>query len=410
MAQRPNPPKGMRDLQPAEVRLRRHLTDKILTAFERYGYEQVETPALEDLTRLIGSEGGDNEKLIFKTLRRGLDLSEGEHTETTLTDLGLRYDLTVPLARYYATNSANVLLPLKAIQVGPVWRAERPQKGRYRQFVQCDIDNIGDGSINAEAELLAGGVAALRAAGVDGFVIRINDRRLLTEIVRNAGFAEESWPQVLVEMDKFDKVGADGVEANLMPMDEAGAKTIGAFLKTEEFTFDGLRAELPNAASVIDDIEAIAVMANEASDVTIQFQIDPTLVRGQGYYTGTIFEVFHPASSGALGGGGRYDRMIGKLSGIDTPACGFSIGFERLFDIKSAEAQATGQRLVILHDGTQTADANNVAKPYRTSNTPVRVDTFAKNRAAQLSRLAESGYTDWIDLTSDSFEPRKFSK
>ena len=415
MAQRPNPPKGMRDLLPAEVRLRRHLTEKIIAAFERYGYEQIETPALEELTRLIGSEGGDNEKLIYKTLRRGLSFDGTSYTdENSLVDLGLRYDLTVPLARFFATHSANLLLPFKAIQTGSVWRAERPQKGRYRQFVQCDIDNLGDATSDAEAELLAGGVEALTAAGLTGFTVRINDRRLLNSLVEWAGFPVELAPTVLIEMDKYDKVGAEGVREQLQKLkgQKAAANKMADLLADlgEAKSFDATLDALPAVSEdVLNNLKSIGTTMTRALGYEVPYVLDATLVRGQGYYTGTIFEIHHADSSGSVGGGGRYDRMIGKLSGVDTPAAGFSIGFERLFDVLNGSVDSEARRIVILHDGSHAGVANERARAERDTGAAVRVDVSIKNRTAQLSRLATAGYTHWIDLSQDDNEVRTLS-
>lgn len=403
MAQRPNPPRGMRDLLPLEVLQRRLLLARILPAYERYGYQEIETPALEEIERLMGSEGGENDKLIFKVLKRGLD--EWPPSESDAVDLGLRYDLTVPLARFYATHSNELLAPFRSIQTGPVWRAERPQKGRYRQFVQCDIDILGETDVSAEIELLAGGAEALAATTLHGFTIRLNDRRLLRGISAWSGFDESQEAAVLVALDKLDKIGAGGVAEQLSLIDGGGAasKRLGDFVPMLEETrgLDKMLALLPvKDDTVLADLEAIAIGVGVACGVEVDVEVDPTLVRGQGYYTGAIFEVEHAGSAGSIAGGGRYDRMIGKLSGVDVPASGFSIGFERIWDLVGAKlVEADSQRLVLLYpsdvDGLELQkQAARLRKEYGI----IRTERAAKNRSAQLSRLAENGFTHMIEL------------
>lgn len=399
----------MRDLLPDEVRLRRRLLGRIIGVYERFGFEQIETPALEEIDRLIGSEAGDNEKLIYKVLRRGLD--EWPTDEAGAVDLGLRYDLTVPLARFYATHSGELLSPFKAIQTGPAWRAERPQKGRYRQLTQCDIDVLGDPTVDAEIELVVATAQALAACGVSDFAVRLNDRRVLQSLVSAAGFPEELTGPVLVALDKVDKMGVSGVHDELCRLvpdgDSPRALTdvIESLIASSE-SGETLSA-LPDAVAdaVTDDLRSIVEGARELAP-GLPIRIDATLVRGQGYYTGSIFEIEHAASAGSLAGGGRYDRMIGRLSGVETPAVGFSIGFERLVDLMTnADFVNEARRVVLLYANADGAAgrqfAQQTAERLRWSGHVVRVEDAAKNRKAQLSRFAAAGYTDWAEVSDD---------
>lgn len=406
----------MRDLLPDEVLQRRHLLERILEVYERYGFQQIETPMVEDIDRLLGSEGGENEKLLYKVLKRGLDWPPP--TEDEAIDLGLRYDLTVPLARFFATNSDRVLLPFKAIQTGPVFRAERPQKGRYRQFNQCDADVIGETSMSSEIESVCAAAEALRACGAGEIVVRMNDRRLLDSIVRATGFDAARVPSVLIALDKFDKLGAGGVRKELDALGNAvAADAMTSLLEAlaEVRGFDATIALLPASVDEIalEDMRQISTGVTAAlADLPIEF--DPTLVRGQGYYTGAIFEIEHPASSGSLAGGGRYDRMIGKLSGRDVPACGMSIGFERLWDIlgETLDLNAGLRRVVLLHArDANVADVMAAAQQLRREGTNIRCDVAVKNRSAQLSRFARAGFTHWAELIDGrATEPQSLVK
>src|SRR6185503_8464997 len=329
------PPRGMRDILPSEVELRDAATQQILSVYRGYGFRRIETPALESLKLLAGSEGGENEKLIFKVLRRGEDLEAAIASGGELAEHGLRFDLTVPLARYYAENHARLPDPLKAVQIGPVWRAERPQKGRFRQFTQCDIDVLGVASGVVEVELILATSEALDRLGLTNLTVRINDRRILGLVAQHCGFAEDQQAGFFITFDKLDKLGPEGVLAELR---EAG---------------------LPAAA--VERFESLAWIIRTASGEMpsgARVQFDPTLVRGMGYYTGTIFEMVSPAFPSSIAGGGRYDRMIGRLLGRDVPACGFSIGFERLITIltergaaaATPEPVASARRIALLVD------------------------------------------------------------
>lgn len=395
----------MRDLLPDVVRTRAELLSRILNGFAQFGFVQIETPLVEEIHRLLSSEGGENEKLIYKILRRGIGHDWPPATEADAVDLGLRFDLTVPLARYYATNSESLPHPFKAIQTGPVFRAERPQKGRYRQFTQCDIDVIGDPTLMVEVELISAMAQTLRACEIGAFVIRINDRRLVESLVRNAGYTATQSPAVLVAIDKLDKLDIEGVHDELQRID-AGKPTkclvalLEALHGTRGFgaTLDVLASQVP--ADVLEGLSSI-VEGVHAADDWVAIELDPTLVRGMGYYTGPIFEIEHGDSAGSLGGGGRYDNMVQKLAGIDAPAAGFSIGFERLCDVMHGRLATTNEvhRIALLHKKDEAvAVIARVAQALRAQGNIVRREAAVKNRAAQLQRLDKAGFTHWCEI------------
>jgi histidyl-tRNA synthetase len=329
------PVRGTRDLLPAECALRDEALAAILRVYRSWGFARIETPALEHLELLTGGQGGENEKLIFKLMKRGekLDLSKPGLTEDDVADCGLRYDLTVPLARYYAEHQAELPLPFKAIQVGPVWRAERPQKGRYRQFTQCDIDVIGEPGVQAEIGLILATTEALAAVGLSGFTVRLNDRRVFEDIANYCGIAQSQRDAFLIAWDKLDKVGREGVLSEL--------REIGIGPDARGRVDRILR--LPDGTSVLLEVKAsaspeayatalqqLAKYVGRATGQSVRVVVDTNLVRGMGYYTGPVFEISVDGLPYSIAGGGRYDKMIGRLVGRDVPACGFSIGFERL--------------------------------------------------------------------------------
>ena len=413
------PPRGTRDVLPDEVELRDAATQRILAVYRSYGFRRIETPALESLALLAGSDGGENEKLIFKILKRGEDLERALHGGAgDLADLGLRFDLTVPLARYYAENHAQLPDPLKAIQIGPVWRAERPQKWRYRQFTQCDIDVLGTASPLVEIELILATCEALRAAfGLPELTVRINDRRVLSRIARHCGFAEREEGSFFIAFDKLDKVAAEGVLAELR---EAGrdAGAIARFeallptLQKGDLSLEALRSALgAGDEAAFDTLATIIGAAAGALPTGARVQFDPTLVRGMGYYTGTIFEVSMPGFSGSVAGGGRYDRMVGKLLGRDVPACGFSIGFERLVAILggrggAAAPGATGagqprRVALVVDEGAGVAAALTAARALRAAGDLVSVELRRRNVGKQLDDLARHGFDAHATLDAD---------
>ncbi|KJL47026.1 Histidine--tRNA ligase [Microbacterium hydrocarbonoxydans] len=410
-----NPPRGMRDILPADKTRRERVLSVIRERYRSHGFDEIETPALEEYSRLHAGIGGDNEKLAYNVLRRGLDseaIRDAAADPAALADLGLRYDLTVPLARFYASNRGQLPGVFRSIQIAPVWRAERPQKGRYRQFVQCDIDIIGDDSARAEAELMVASLDVLDALGLDGATVRINDRRALDWMLESFGFTLEERPGVLITIDKLDKIGSDGVAAELRERG-AAASAVDAFEsflnrpQTMEYNPFGerqIRKALPENAP--DEIVAHLVGIGDAvaagtgrTDIPLVF--DPFLVRGMGYYTGTIMELAHPSVGYSLGGGGRYDGMIGRFLGQQVAAVGFSLGFERLVDLVSAETDAAAEAIVLIHDADVPV-AELVAHKARliAGGARVRLERRTKNLKALLERSASDGYTAFATIAA----------
>ena len=331
-----NPLKGMKDYLPDEQRLRDYVQGRILATYRASGFQRISTPMLEDMENLDKSEGGDNLNLIFKVLKRGdklaAALDAGKYDQ--LADMGLRYDLTLPLSRYYAANRNVLPTPFKVIQTDRVFRAERPQKGRLREFVQCDIDILGDESPNAEVELIDVTARALLKIGFTDFTVNINDRRILRGMLRSMGFAPETLDSVCITFDKMDKVGAEGVRAELTEkqMPPAAVDALAAFLAEGAVTLDAVAARCADPA-IADDLKYVLDTAGRMAAGRYKVAYCPSLVRGQGYYTGMVFEVACPQFAGAVAGGGRYDNMVGKFLGQQVPAVGFSIGFERVCGI-----------------------------------------------------------------------------
>ncbi|RZS59593.1 histidyl-tRNA synthetase [Microcella putealis] len=399
------PPRGMRDILPADKARREALLATIRDTYRRHGFDEIETPVMEDSSRLHAGLGGDNEKLAFAVMKRGLTTDElrSAATPLELADLGLRFDLTVPLARFYASNRAELPSVFRAIQIAPVWRAERPQKGRYRQFVQCDIDIIGEPGVFAEIELITATVDALAALGVPGCTIRINDRRLLTSMLATLGFPAGEGEAVLITLDKLDKIGVDGVLAELRErgMPEAAVAALAEVpalvaakageSATTAVTAEAIRASLPDGIdeTAVSDLAEIAAAVGEG----VPLAFDPFLVRGMGYYTGPIFEVAHPEFGYSLGGGGRYDGMIGRFAGTDVAACGFSLGFERLVDLVTTVEDARGGSALIVDKDVAPADTISLKRALVEGGERVRVVTRAKNMRALLERLEADGYT-----------------
>jgi len=390
------PPRGMRDVLPEEVEVRDRAIAVILDVYRRHGFQRIETPAVENIKLLTRGEGGENEKLIFKILKRGEKLTAAQDPED-LADLGLRFDLTVPLARYYANNHGRLPQPLKAIQIGPVWRAERPQHGRFRQFTQCDIDILGVSSEIAEIELILATADALLSLGLADLTVRINDRRILATIARHCGFAEGRFDSVFIALDKLDKIDQAGVirelEAEGHPVKAIGelmglledARRLPQFLAggAEPAAWQGLQR-------IIDTVAASA-----AGRFRIAF--DPTLVRGMAYYTGPIFEIRYADSASSIAGGGRYDRMIGRLLGRDVPATGFSIGFERVIGIlteRPAVGADAADRLAIVFDEDTPHLAAILARARedRGKGHVVLLELKRKNVGRQLQDLEARGF------------------
>ena len=338
MSLKKKPVTGMKDITPREMEIRDYVIGLIKETYGKFGFSSIETPCVEHIENLSSKQGGENEKLIFKILKRGEKLKlETAQCEADLVDGGLRYDLTVPLSRYYSNNANELPAPFKALQMGNVWRADRPQRGRYRQFMQCDIDILGEPSILAEIELILATSTLVGKLDFENFTIRINDRRILKAMAAYSGFAPESYDTVFIILDKMDKIGLEGVAEELKKEgfpEEAVQKYLGLF---EKVTGDlaGVRFLRGTLAGVLEeavasDLETIIESVEAVKTAKFNIVFDPTLVRGMSYYTGPIFEISIDGFGGSVGGGGRYDEMIGRFTGNQTPACGFSIGFERI--------------------------------------------------------------------------------
>ncbi len=407
MAAPVTPPRGMRDFLPAEKARREHALGVIRGVYAAHGFDEIETPVMEDSSRLHAGLGGDNEKLAFAVMKRGLtpdDLAAAAASgdPLSLADLGLRYDLTVPLVRFYATHRAALPPVFRAIQIAPVWRAERPQRGRYRQFVQCDIDIIGEAGPLAELELLTATVATLDALGLGECTIRLNDRRILAGILGSWGVPAELRERALITIDKLDKIGIGGVAAELaaLGVDQADvAAELEALTSAGWHLHDGV---LPPPAWL--DLAAyrdLLALRDALPGAAIEF--DPTLVRGMGYYTGTIFEVAHPGYGYSLGGGGRYDHMIGRFLGQEVPACGFSIGFERIVDLLETQDEARPRAVVLVHDADAPASQLLALKSELVaSGTRVRLERRVKNLRALLDRITADGFDAFAQVGPDT--------
>ena len=391
MAKDINPPRGMRDFLPLEKAKRESVLGVIRGVYSSFGFQEVETPVLENLERLTSGQGGDNEKLAYRVMKRGAELDsalEEMSSVDALADLGLRFDLTVPLTRFYASNRNELPTVFKAIQMGPVWRAERPQKGRYRQFMQCDIDIIGDGSVLAEIELLNASLAALDALGLEKAVIRINHRELLTSLLDGFGVKEEDRSSAMIIIDKLDKIEATGVVTELRE-------------RLGDQVADKASAWLSKADTTVPEI--LAPIFSAVSEGRLRF--DPTLVRGMGYYTGTIFEIELPGTGSAIGGGGRYDGMVGKWLGTDVPAVGISIGFERVIELIETQGKSNGVVLV-LEDSSLEVITKAVAfqKQLIASGKAVRLEIKPKKLNVLLDSLMANGFSEFALVGAETGE------
>jgi len=417
------PIKGMTDFPPADMRLRNSVLDEIKRTYAQFGFAQIETPMMEHIGNLTSKQGGDNEKLIFKVLKRGAAFARAYESgdPDELVAEGLRYDLTVPLARFYANNKEQLPSPFRALQTGAVWRADQPAKGRFRQFVQCDIDVLGDATNLAEIELITATSKALSrilgSAGVSSFTVHVNDRRILQAAALRAGFAEEDLGGVLVTLDKLDKIGFDGVRAELLENGADEATADGYLDLFREGAGDALSAgfcskvDAEGLASVAANLDEIIAAATALTDEGVNIVFDPTLVRGMGYYTGPIFEVTVDNFGISIAGGGRYDEMIGKFSGEDVCACGFSIGFERIIAVlKDAgvasldEADAEGA-VAFLVDGKASVEkrleALRQANELRASGRNAAVLPMRKNMKRQIATLEDEGFTEFNKIYAD---------
>ena len=414
MALSKKPVTGMKDILPEEMQIRDYVIGVIKDTYGKFGFTSIETPCVENIANLTNKQGGDNEKLIFKILKRGEKLNVPEATtEEEIVDGGLRYDLTVPLVRYYSNNSANLPTPFKALQMGNVWRADRPQRGRYRQFMQCDIDILGESSNLAEIELILATTTTISKLGFRNFQIRINDRRILKAMAAYAGFREEDYDGVFITLDKMDKIGVDGVLAELLEKEYGSEEQCRKYL--ELFTAiqsaqDGISCLCEKLGEYLDS-EVMASFREIVSSVkatqadTFELVFDPTLVRGMSYYTGTIFEIAMPEFGGSCGGGGRYDKMVGKFTGNDVPACGFSIGFERIvlllmesgFKVPTAPAKVA----YLIEKGVtgeQLCEIISKAQKARGEGKQVLVARMNKNKKFQKEQLTAEGYAEFEEF------------
>ena len=415
MATTVNSPRGMRDFLPADKARREHALSVIKGVYRAHGFDEIETPVVEDHARLHAGLGGDNEKLSFSILKRGikpetLQAAADAGDAELLADLGLRFDLTVPLTRFYATNRAELPPVFRSIQIAPVWRAERPQKGRYRQFVQADIDIIGESGLIAEIELVTATSQALAALGLSGCVIRINDRRILFGLLAHCGFAPETHDRALITIDKLDKIGAAGVVEELKGIDAEGAERLGTVLSAVEpaiagdgiaLTREAIEAVLPagSAADGVENLSALGDALAGALPAGVEVRFDPTLVRGMGYYTGTIFEVAHPGSGSSVGGGGRYDGMVGRFLGQDVPAVGFSIGFERVVDLISLPAETGPASVALVYDADVAfADLLAIKRELVADGRRVRLEKRQKNMKVLLNRIEAEGFASFANV------------
>jgi len=387
----------MRDFLPADKATRERALGIIRSSFAAHGFDEIETPVMEDTARLHSGLGGDNEKLGFAVLKRGLapaDLTAAAEADDllSLTDLGLRFDLTVPLARFYASHRADLPTVFRSIQIAPVWRAERPQKGRYRQFMQCDIDIIGEAGPLAEIELITATVAALDNLGLTGCSIRINDRRILSSLLAFWKVPSTLYERALITLDKLDKIRVDGVVAELRTLGIDAPGIEDTLLQITDVGW-GLLESGEEPPAWLDEEAYTDLLVLKAALPDARLEFDPTLVRGMGYYTGTIFEIAHPDLGYSLGGGGRYDGMIGRFLGSDVPACGFSIGFERIVDLLAADDGTAGNAVVLVHEkDADPAALVRLKAALVADGLRVRLEKRTKNLKALLERAGAAGY------------------
>ena len=416
MALSKKPVNGIKYILPAEMEIRDYVTNVIKDTYRSFGFTPIETPCMENIANLSNKQGGENEKLIFKVMKRGekLDL-ENAKEEADIVDFGMRYDLTVPLSRFYSNNANNLPSPFKALQMGSVWRADRPQRGRYRQFTQCDIDILGEPSNLAEIELITATTTTIGRLGFKNFEIRINERRILKAMAAYSGFAEEDYDSVFITLDKMDKIGVEGVSEELAkngyPQESIDKYLkLFALLQDKKDVAEGVEL-LKNTLGeyldeeVVTNMTEIATAVNATKGAEFNLVFDPTLVRGMSYYTGTIFEIAMPELGAACGGGGRYDKMIGKFTGNDVPACGFSIGFERIIlllmesGFKIPESPKKVAYLVEKkYPADKLVDVMKQASEARANGQQVLVVRMNKNKKFQKEQLEKDGYEEFVEF------------
>ena len=410
---------GMKDMMPGEMEIRDYCIGLIKETYKAFGFSSIETPCVEHLENLCSKQGGDNEKLIFKILKRGEKLKiDAARDEADLVDGGLRYDLTVPLCRYYSNNANDLPSPFKALQMGNVWRADRPQRGRFRQFMQCDIDILGEPGNLAEIELILATSTLLGKLDFKNFTIRINDRRFLKAMAAYSGFQEADYENVFITLDKMDKIGMDGVAAELEDCGYAKEsvekylqlfKEITGDVEGVRYCKEKLEGFLENEAAA--SLEMIITSVESAKEADFRITFDPTLVRGMSYYTGTIFEISMDEFGGSVGGGGRYDEMIGKFTGQNTPAVGFSIGFERIVMLlleRGYQVPSSRDKKAFLIEKNMPQEGMlkvlNLAKAERAAGRQVMIANMKKNKKFQKEQLTEQGYGDIVECYRDSID------
>ena len=409
MALKKKPVTGMKDMLPREMQIRDYVIRLIKETYGTFGFSSIETPCVEHIENLSSKQGGENEKLIFKILKRGEKLKlDTAECEADLVDGGLRYDLTVPLSRYYSNNVSELPSPFKALQMGNVWRADRPQRGRFRQFMQCDIDILGEPNNLAEIELILATTTLLEKLDFKNFTVRINDRKILKAMAAYSGFEEKDYDDVFIILDKMDKIGLDGVEKELQEHGypkEAVEKYLQLFkeitndIEGVRYCKEKLEGYLEEATA--DGLEMIIASVDSVKEADFKLSFDPTLVRGMSYYTGTIFEIAMDEFGGSVGGGGRYDEMIGKFTGQPTPACGFSIGFERIVMLlleRGYEIPDNKEKLALLIEKgmpqEKMLEVLAFAKEQRAAGKQVMLSIMKKNKKFQKEQLSQEGYTE----------------
>lgn len=419
MAMVKKPVTGMKDILPRESLIRDYVIGLAKETYGRFGFSSIETPCVEHIENLSSKQGGENEKLIFKILKRGekLNLSTAEN-ENDLADSGLRYDLTLPLSRYYANNASTLPNPFKALQMGNVFRADRPQKGRFRQFMQCDIDILGDATYLAEVELITATSTLLGRVGFKNFKVRINDRRILKAMASYCGFSEDQYDLAFIILDKMDKIGTEGVKSELVNAgfsEDSANKYLELFEKTSADT-EGIKyleqvlGEHLEAGTA-ENLQTIITLASQAKSVEFDIVFDPTLVRGMSYYTGTIFEIEMAEFGSSVAGGGRYDEMIGRFTGQKVPAVGFSIGFERIITIlldQDFKVPGSTESVAFLLEkglsGERATEAMKEAAKLRTQGKKVLVVWANKNKKFQKEQLMAAGYNDFKDFYKEEMK------
>ena len=423
MPMKKKPVTGMKDIVPTEMEIRNYVMQEIRDTYKTFGFTAMETPCVEHIENLSSNQGGENEKLIFKIMKRGDKLTSAIEKATAedtnlLSDSGLRYDLTLPLSRYYANNANDLPSPFKALQMGNVWRADRPQRGRYRQFMQCDIEILGEPTLLAEIELITATTTLLGKVGFEKFTIRLNNRKMLKAMAAYSGFAEADYDSVFITLDKMDKIGLDGVAAELVEQgytNEQVQKYLSLFEKVTEdvegihFLQDTLGDFLE--ADVAKDLETIITSVEAVKNADFRIVFDPTLVRGMSYYTGPIFEISMDEFGGSVGGGGRYDEMIGKFTGQNTPACGFSIGFERIVMLlleRDYQVPAKGGKVAYLVEKNmpqeKLRDILKEANEKRKEGIQININIMKKNKKFQKEQLEKEGYTDFKEFYARDLE------